>query len=98
MNNFPPKTKFLIFSDDITWCKKNFIGDSFIFIENEVDFIDMYLMSMCINNIIANSTFSWWGAWLNKNKNKKIISPINWFGPAKPLNIRDVIPHNWVKI
>ena len=91
-------TNFLIFSDDTPFCKQIFIGDSFIFIENELDYIDMYIMSMCTNNIIANSTFSWWGAWLNNNKNKVVISPSVWFGVDKPLNTNDIIPQEWVKI
>ena len=91
-------TKFLIFSDDIPFCKQSFIGDSFIFIENELDYIDMYIMSMCTNNIIANSTFSWWGAWLNKNENKVVITPSVWFGLSKQLDTRDIIPNEWLKI
>lgn len=94
----PEGTKFLIFSDDIPWCKNNFHGDSFIFVENELDYIDLYLMSMCSHNIIANSTFSWWGAWLNNNKDKMVISPSKWFGVAKHLDTSDIIPENWVKI
>ena len=71
--------KIVVFSDDIEWCKSNFKGSNFIFIEGEEDYIDLYLMSMCNNNIIANSSFSWWGAWLNNNKNKRVIVPNNWF-------------------
>jgi len=90
---------FLVFSDDIGWCKKNFKGNNFVFIENEKDYIDIYLMSLCDNNIIANSTFSWWGAWLNKNKNKKIIIPRIWFGNAKNnLPTKDLYPDGWIKL
>lgn len=91
-------SKFLIFSDDIEWCKLNFKGESFIFVENELDYIDLYLMSMCPNNIIANSTFSWWGAWLNNSVNKIVIAPKQWFGSAKRLNTDDVIPEEWIQI
>ena len=52
-------------------------------------------MSMCQNNIIANSSFSWWAAWLNNNKDKKIIAPKKWFGPALSHNISDLIPNEW---
>lgn len=86
---------FLIFSDDIEWCKKNFTGNKFIFIEGEADYIDLWLMSLCNHNIIANSSFSWWGAWLNQNPNKKVISPKIWFGPNKKLDTRDLIPLDW---
>lgn len=94
----PEGIKFLIFSDDIPWCKNNFHGDSFVFIENELDYIDLYIMSMCSHNIIANSTFSWWGAWLNDYEDKKVIAPKTWFGPSKNLNTEDIIPKNWIKI
>lgn len=91
---------YLIFSDDINWCKENL---SFIknktFIEGNDDYQDLYLMSMCKNNIIANSSFSWWGAWLNKNEDKKIISPKLWFGEKnKHLNCNDIYCKNWIMI
>ena len=90
--------KFVVFSDDIHWCRENFIGDKFIFIEGNSDYIDLWLMSFCDNNIIANSSFSWWGAWLNKNENKKIISPETWFGEDKKLETKDIVPTKWKKI
>jgi hypothetical protein len=88
----------LIFSDDITWCKNNLFFNNMIFIEGEKDYIDLYLMSRCKNNIIANSTFSWWGAWLNNNANKKIIAPIKWFGSKAPKDVYDLIPDSWIRI
>ena len=60
--------------------------------------MDLYIMSQCKNNIIANSTFSWWAAWLNKNENKKVIAPKTWFGPKINHNTSDLIPNNWEKI
>ena len=90
---------FLIASDDIEWCKENFKGDKFIFVENEKDYIELYLMSMCSNNITSNSSFSWWGAWLNQNKTKTVVGPKNWFGPSlQSLKTDDIIPNNWIKI
>lgn len=88
----------LVFSDDIKWCKENFIGSKFTFIEGEADYIDLWLMSLCNHNIIANSSFSWWGAWLNQNPSKKVIAPKIWFGPNKKLNTKDIIPLNWQTI
>jgi len=91
--------KFIIFSDDIQWCKNNFKGNKFIFIENQKDYIELYMMANCQNNIISNSSFSWWAAWLNENKNKVIIAPQKWFGPAlNYLSEKDIIPEQWIKI
>ena len=89
------KYKFLVFSDDINWCKKNF-SNEFNFVERGKDYMDMWLMSLCNHNIIANSSFSWWGAWLNANENKKVIAPKKWFGPSlSEYNTNDLIPTTW---
>ena len=99
MEHMPNDTVYLVFSDDISWCKENFLGDNYIFIEDNSDIFDLYLMSLCHNNIIANSSYSWWGAWLNNNKNKIVVSPKMWFGPAKVgLDTKDVHCKNWIKI
>ena len=95
ISNFDKETIFLVFSNDIEWCKKNFKGPQFIFIEGEKDYIDLWLMSLCENNIIANSSFSWWAAWLNTNPNKIVITPKNWFGKAINHNTQDLIPNEW---
>lgn len=87
---FDRDTTFLVFSDDIDWCKQTFDSPRFTFSENSSvagdpprsEYIDLYLMSMCQHQIIANSTFSWWGSWLNQNPHKRIIAPKNWFGSA----------------
>jgi len=90
---------FIVFSDDINWCKENFKYKDITFIENEKDYIDLYIMSMCKNNIMANSSFSWWGAWLNKNQNKKIIAPKKWFGESKKnVDTKDLYPKSCIKI
>ena len=70
---------FIVFSDDIEWCKSVFPKE-FIFSQNYTEEDDLRLMSECDHNIIANSTFSWWGAYLNQNKDRRIIAPKNWFG------------------
>lgn len=73
---------FVIFSDDITWCKESKIFQKLKnkhFMVTNCALYDLYLMSMCDHNIIANSTFSWWGAYLNENENKKVVAPKNWF-------------------
>ena len=86
---------FLIFSDDINWCKEVF-PEGVVFIENNNQFEDLCLMSLCEHNIIANSSYSWWGAYLNKNKDKRVVAPSNWFTDSKPLI--DLYPNNWIII
>ena len=83
---------FIIISDDMDWVKKNFNGKNIVFpsFDDEID--DLTLMTLCDNNIIANSSFSWWGAYLNINKNKKIIAPKDWFGHLGPKDVSDIIP------
>lgn len=92
---------FLVFSDDIEWCKKTFKGNNFFF-SNEKDYIELFMMSLCKNNIISNSSFSWWGSWLNKNPNKKVITPSLWFlheaAQKKGINPNDIIPQTFIKI
>lgn len=92
-----------IFSDDINWVKSNFIGDNYIFptFDTENVLKSFVLMSMCSDNIISNSTYSWWAAWLNKNKNKKVYSPDHkqWFGTSySNLDTSDLLPNNWIQI
>lgn len=89
---------FIIFSDDIEWCKKsfNFIEKKF-FIDSSIDFEELYLMSYCKNNIIANSSFSWWGAWMNEYDDKKVIAPKRWFGPSLGYHdTSDIYCKNWI--
>ena len=91
---------FYVFSDDIEWCKNFFPNtENFHFITGNHVVKDLCLMSICNNNIIANSSFSWWGAWLNKNMDKKVIAPSVWFGPAKKgVTTADLYCKNWIII
>jgi len=93
---------YLFFSDDIKWCKKVYGKNPGVyFSEGNNPFVDMYAMSKCNDNIIVNSSFSWWGAWLNRNNNKRVIAPKNWFGPKgirKGYNCKDIIPENWIRV
>jgi hypothetical protein len=89
---------FYFFSDDPSWVKKNFSFAKYHLIDfnrGKDSWQDMYLMSKCKNNIIANSSFSWWGAWLNINPDKIIIAPSDWF---KTIPDKDIVPENWIKI
>ena len=99
---------FYIFTDDVEWVKIHFNNRSNLIIvsnsvKNQVEFghkhnahQEMYLMSLCNHNIIANSSFSWWAAWLNRNDNKIIIAPKKWFNDKK--SDRDLIPITWIRI
>jgi len=93
---------FYIFSDDITWVKENLQTTQEIhFIEHtngETAYEDLYMMSQCKHNIIANSGFSYWGAWLNTNEEKLIISPKQWCADNKLNDRFKLIPKEWLKI
>lgn len=78
-------TKFLVFSDDINWCKSNFTNGDFHFIEGNSPVEDLFIMSFCKHNIIANSSFSWWASYLNKNPEKVVYAPKKWFNDASPI-------------
>lgn len=92
---------FYIFSDDIAWVKNNLnIGFPHKYVDCNhfsESYNDMRLMSLCKHNIIANSSFSWWGAWLNKNPNKIVIAPQRWFKDSA-INTKDLIPESWVRL
>lgn len=92
---------YVVFSDDILWVKTNMdFGDMCFYVDGKCDFKDyeeLMIMSRCTHNIIANSTFSWWGAWLNSNKNKVVIAPKKWFlGIAK--KDTGIIPYDWIRL
>ena len=92
--------KLLIFSDDIEWTKKHFNFPNTEFVSGDISkthFEDLYLMSVCKHNIIANSSFSWWGAWLNENPDKIVIAPKNWFNKG-PKDTYDLYPEGWITI
>ncbi len=98
---FPKDSIGLVFSDDINWCKENFPGldDKFFIIEGQTDYEDFALMSLCKHNCISNSSFSWWAAYLNENKDKIVVAPEKWFGPAYAHFItNDIYVDTWIKI
>jgi hypothetical protein len=95
-----PNATFYFFSDNIDWVKENLSIPSAVFVSGNITknhIEDLYLMSQCRHNIIANSSFSWWGAWLNDNQNKVIIAPEKWFNKG-PKDTQDIIPKEWYKI
>ena len=92
--------EYFIFSDDISWAREklrihgkvNFVEDG----GNERDHEDLILMSQCKHHIIANSSFSWWGAWLCQNSDKKVIAPRRWY--KIDIDTRDLIPEDWTRL
>ena len=86
-----------VFSDDKEWVKDNFNNDKIIIVENLEDYEELWMMSLCKNNIISNSTFSWWGSFLNKNIDKKVVAPSLWTGPKGP-NMDEIYLDNFIKI
>lgn len=92
--------KIFIFSDDQDWVKKNIVYDhDMYYIDNdnkESPIFDLRLMSQCKHHIIANSSFSWWGAWLSKNTNGYKIAPQKWYADNR--KTPHLIPNNWIRI
>lgn len=91
---------FCFFSNDMEWVKEHYKIRDAIYVESDMfedyqDWYDMYLMSICKHNIIANSTFSWWGAWLNENTDKIVIAPSKWINGVEML---DIYPSDWIKL
>ena len=89
---------WVVCSDDIEYCKKEFADlPNVSFSPYKGDNPDdMWLMSLCDHFIIANSTYSWWSAWLSKNKSKRVIYPLNWFGPElSGHKIDDLVVEGW---
>jgi hypothetical protein len=92
-------TTFFVFSDDLEWAKQNlaFIKKK-VFVEKSVasrDWEEMFLMSKCKSHIIANSSFSWWGAWLNNSNDKIVIAPQKWFSDES-IDVSDLFPKEWI--
>jgi hypothetical protein len=98
---------FLVFSDDIDWCKKNLDCSRLVFAreyfpEIREAYQDMQVMALCNHNIISNSSFSWWAAYLNPNKGKIVVAPRKWvmseYGMAKNIKLSEMVPPGWTII
>ena len=103
LSKFDADRNVIVFSDDPVWCHDEgiFVDDRFIISENEDNRVDLCLMSLCDDFIIANSSYSWWGAWLSANKDKTVIAPAQWFGKTgytKDHDTKDLIPNDWTII
>ena len=88
----------IVISDDIPWCKDNFKDARAVFIEGEPDYVDLYIQTLCNHNIISNSSFSWWGSYLNENVNKIVYAPSLWFDDDEYRDFKDFFCDNWVLI
>ena len=93
-----PDTKVIIVSDDPEWCENQslFESDRFLVSGSKNNIIDMCILSLCKYHVIANSSFSWWGAWLAESQ--KVIAPKIWFGSQANLDESDIVPENWERI
>src|SRR5574344_2365730 len=98
ISQFPLEMNYLIISDDIVWCKSHFKGKKFYFAENTTAIIYLYLPSFCHNNIISNSSYGWWGAYLNQHENKIVIAPKIWIGYVAELKVKDLLPQKIIII
>lgn len=95
-----PKAHLYIFSDEIDWCRENLRNTDKLTFVSQSDFKDyeeLTLMSLCQHHIIANSSFSWWGAWLGKNESKIVIAPTRWANQNENW-YNDIIPEKWIQI
>lgn len=99
LQTFYPDSEVLMVSEDIDWCKQNFAGDRFTFADRPCRYkpeMDLYLQTQCKANIISNSTFSWWGAFLNEHA-EKVICPWPWFSDGKIDPMSYILPEHWIK-
>jgi len=93
-----PNPHFFVFSDDVPWVKENIaLGDKVTYVEGCKNYEDLHLMSLCRHNIIANSSFSWWGAWLNEHPDKIVVTPKKWFNEPG-VDTSDLVPQGWVRV
>jgi hypothetical protein len=89
--------EFFIFSDEIDWVRENFKLEGAVYVSGLKGYEDLELMKRCRHNITANSSFSWWGAWLNPEPAKVVIAPKKWFRDAS-INTADLIPASWISL
>ena len=99
LKKFDNTSSVLVFSDDTEWCKEQelFSGDRFMISESGDQYVDLCLMSLCKQHVIANSSFSWWGAWLSGSDD--VVAPVRWFGEDnQDKDTKDLIPYRWTVI
>ncbi len=100
-SNYGNNVNIVIFSDDMEWCKTQFNDANTYFAQGNSNIVDLYLMAHCKHHIIANSSFSWWGAWLKKlfvANPGCVIAPYPWFGPQSKNDTADLYCSDWKKL
>jgi hypothetical protein len=94
--------RYFVFSDDLTWCKKNLaLPENSVFVDGtKTRHVcgEIWLMQHCQHNIVANSSFSWWGAWLNENPDKIVIAPKVWFQNKETNQETEIVPSSWIRL
>ena len=98
MERLVPGARFFLFSNDPEWTREHFESKNCVLVEGSTEdtgYMDLYLMSRCRHNIIANSSFSWWGAWLNENPEKKVIAPAKWLNGRE---CRDIYTERMIRL
>lgn len=92
--------QFLVFSDDPDWVTRQFQGENVSVAGSNPELVDFFSLVGCDHQIIANSTFSWWAAWLNGHPNKQVVAPENWYVDGYPLTVdsRELLPNEWIRV
>ena len=95
-----PNPKFYVFTNDLDWTKEHLkLNHRMVFVDHstfkDADLFDFHLMSQCKNNIIANSTFSWWAAWLNEYAEKRVVAPSKWYNGRSNILATKLLPNTW---
>ncbi|GAB5442279.1 MAG: hypothetical protein Fues2KO_26280 [Fuerstiella sp.] len=95
-----PEAKFLFFSDDPDWVVSEWMGENCASAGRNDELVDLFALSECDHQIIANSTFSWWAAWLNRNEAKTVVTPARWFqdGFALAVDEEELLPSDWIRL
>ncbi len=100
MKYFPEDALYVVSSNNMQFVRENIPPEmkNVFFIEHEPHYIDFFLLSLCKHNVITNSTFGWWSAWLNQNPNQIVIAPAQWYHPNCTLPTQDLLPSRWIKV
>lgn len=96
--NLNEEPVFYVFTQDVEWVNDNFSKIPHIIVQGNSAVEDLLLMTHCKHNIIANSTFSWWGAWLNDNEQKHVVAPIKWYNGSLNSTTSKLIPKSWIRL